>query len=329
MCTVVHARGRPGAARALSPPARAPLLVLAVAGGLAIGLENPARAEKVTTVFTLDPAPANLLNVELTITASGTTVSDTDTSTGSGMIEADLDVVFHPLDVTGLTFTGGRMFLTDVSFVLEYGLFVGRIFAEGTGISGYLNTTDSPGPVAAGSFPTVEHEVVLDQGTAEAVPSGLLLPLLVDPVTIDLSAAPVTAASMTTGTLNWALAGVSGDHAIYDADLYFPIDFVGRPESNETLIADLAFEGLLTARGQFAVTIPHPDIVAASDLSPTGTLSFIAVVEPGFAVVVESTEDHVVWTPRATNTPAGITMHYVDPQDPLPAHRSYRARLAE
>ena len=133
MCAVVHARPmclhRPALTRRR--------LVAAALLGMALGVSGQALAESAGIVFTLAPPPANLLSVGLTITANGLTVSDTDASTGSGMIEANLDVGFSPFDVTGLTFTGGRMFLSDMAFQLSYGFF-GNINAVGTGISGFL-----------------------------------------------------------------------------------------------------------------------------------------------------------------------------------------------
>ena len=82
--------------------------------------------------------PGNQNNLSLTLTARyGSTVKNgTDTTSATGNMQAALEVTFDPLthqvqEVTGLTFMGGSIQLSDVSFTLDYGLILGKIIATG------------------------------------------------------------------------------------------------------------------------------------------------------------------------------------------------------
>jgi hypothetical protein len=274
-------------------------------------------------VFTLDPPPANVLPVTLTVTAGADTRTDTQPSTMSGSPEADLTLTFTPVDVTGLEFTGGRLALSDMTFDLDYG-FSGNLIAESSNISGFLDTSLPPGPVVDGLFPLDQHSYTIDQGTFNVVPSGLIS-LFIDPMFVDLSTDPTVSTISTIGQLGFSQDSVAGSIASYSATFSFPFAFTNVVLSNSTSIAELIIDGSISGAGPASVILPPPKVISAAGLESTG-FEFVAGVESGATYVVDYTENFSNWIPDATGTATSVSYLYSDPAAAA-SGKGYRIRF--
>jgi len=233
----------------------------------------PARADFTTVDLTLVPASAqyNTVDLSLEVSASGSTVSDTDTSTIAGNVLAQLTYTAPPAaydaDVTGLEFTGGHVTFSDISFYLSFGL-AGNITADGTNLAGYPDTPAPPGTVTVVhfpsqfEFPTQEHEVVLNEGSFVIAGNGLIGGFLSpNPMLFDLSTSPMSGTTTGTGTLDVSSPVIAGNLATYDVTLTMPVAFDEEVYNDGTIAASVVASGILQAAGQFTHVIPEPATV--------------------------------------------------------------------
>jgi hypothetical protein len=231
------------------------LLVSAVALGAFAGLSSALQADVIGVELNVVPGPeTNRLDMTLTATISGGDLNDSDTATVSGALAADLEVYFEPAthhvaDVNAIEFTGGRIYFSDVSFALDFGIF-GRINATGTGISAMPTSPLGPGIVEGGYFNTVDHVLVVDQGYFSASGTGVIGGFF-DPITVDLAAEPMEISSEATGTISVSLEGVEGNEGTYSVSLNLPLDYDVLLFENELITISFQGSGLVEGIGSF------------------------------------------------------------------------------
>jgi len=233
------------------------IVVALAAGGLS------ARTANVNLLLDPPDGTVNTLEVSVTAEAYGTSRSDSDTTTVTGNALAHLtyalDAMTCEVDVVGLEFTGGRVAMEDLTFTLNYGLFVGKINATGEGIAGTLDTPAPPGSVGEGAFWTEDHEILLNEGTFHAAGTGLIA-LVLDPISINLADDPVQATTVGEGFLETSSPSMAGQVAMYNVTLSLPVDFQERVVEEADLSADVGGVGLLRAQGSFSTVVPDPPV---------------------------------------------------------------------
>ena|GEM_PF-3799550 len=209
------------------------LRVLVVLGaGLCVFAAAPGEVVGEVISAELNVVPSDEVNrLEMSLTASGDggEISDSDTSTVTGAIKADLEIYFDPAthevtDVNSIAFTGGRIYFSDVSFTLDFGPLFGKVNAVGTGIAATPASPSGPGPVEGESFNTLDHVLIVDEGLFNASGTGVIGGLF-DPMTIDLSVEPMEISSEATGSISVALEAVEGGGATYSVTLNLPLEY--------------------------------------------------------------------------------------------------------
>ncbi|MBN2024906.1 MAG: hypothetical protein JW809_19170 [Pirellulales bacterium] len=224
-----------------------------------LAMAIPAPAAVVPVVLTLDPATDAINTAH--ITASLSVLSDSDDSTVTGTMNTNLTLDFNPVtrqvtSLTGLEFTGGRVYFSDIHLEKSV-IFVGGVTADGTNLEGTFDTPDSlppPGAVTGGQFNAGDHTIILDHGTFTIQGTGNLsddIPL----TTLYLDDDPIEATTEATGTLSASLQGVSGYVATYGAVLVLPLTFEQTYTVSGFSVV-VAGEGTLQARGTFTVQSP-------------------------------------------------------------------------
>ena len=200
------------------------------------------------------PDETNLLEMTLTATISGDSISDSDTATVTGSVTTDLEVYFDPAthqvaDVNSMAFTGGRLYFSDVSFTLDLGIF-GKIHATGTGIAATPTSPWGPGAVEGGNFNTIDHVLVVAQGLFNAYGTGIIGGFF-DPVTIDLSVEPMEASADVIGTIAVSLEALDEGEATYNVVLNLPVQFDEIVLESEMVTVSVQGVGLVEAAGSF------------------------------------------------------------------------------
>ena len=285
----------------------------------------PALLADIVTVSTnlvmTDPDPVNQLTLTVLASAMGINRSDTDTSTATGNITADLGIQFDPathevIGVDELEFTGGTVTFSDVSFTLNFWPF-GNVLASGTGIAGTMDTPDPPGTVAGGTFNTVEHTLILNDGQFHAYGTGTVGGMF-EPITVDLSADPIETTSDMTGSLDVSLATAHGSVATYDAVMTLPVNFDEEIYNQDDIVVRVTGAGTFEAAGQFARTVPYFGAVAPA--VSTG----LEEAEPGDTSFTRDGGDtELEWTlnaPRVDGV-AEVDDAFSDPADPGNRHQ--------
>lgn len=239
-------------------------LVPMVALGGFVGLPGEASAEAIGVDLNLVPADeTNRISMTLTALVSGSEVSDSDTATITGNVTAELEIYFDPathdvVDVNAIAFTGGRLYFSDVSFTLNFGLF-GRIEADGTGIAATPKSPSGPGPVEEGNFNTSDHVLVVDQGLFSAYGTDIVGELF-EPITIDLAVEPMEASSDVIGTITVSLDAVQDAEAAYSVVLNLPVQFDEIVLEDEVATISVQGAGVVEAAGSFTRCILHTDL---------------------------------------------------------------------
>ena len=212
--------------------------------------------------------PESHIDATLTINAAGLSAADSDTTMVTGDMTAQLAVDFDPAmpdvaDVNSIRFTGGRLQFSDMSFTLDFSFF-GKINATATGVAA---TPDSPlgaGPVTDHNFDTINHLLILDQGTMYAAGTGLVGGLF-EPTTIALSVEPMVLSWYGTGMVSVALESVDANAAAYSVTLILPVNYDEILLKDESVRIDFAGSGVVEAHGHFVRTLCplHADLAEA------------------------------------------------------------------
>ena len=243
---------------------RRPARFLPVFGLVLLAVAAPVRADFTTLDLTLVPATAqyNTVDLSVEIEASGSSVSDDDTSTLTGNVLAEITYTAAPAayeaDVTGLEFTGGRVAFSDVAFYLSFGI-LGSISADGTSLAGYPNTPVPPGTVTGIQFPADQHEFVLNEGVFNIEGNGFVGGLLdPNPMVFDLASDPISGTTAGDGTLEVSSPTIIGDLATYDVTLTMPVALDEEVYNDGSIAASVVASGTLRAAGQFTHPVPEP-----------------------------------------------------------------------
>jgi len=230
-------------------------LVPMVALGALVGLPAEASAEVIPVDLNLVP-PDETNRVDMTLTAlvSGYKASDSDTSTITGNMTGALEIYFDAathdvVDVNTIAFTGGRLYFSDVSFTLNFGL-LGRIEASGTGIAATPKSPLGPGPVEEGNFNMSDHVLVVDQGLFSAYGTSMIGGLF-DPITIDLAVEPMEASPDAIGTIAVSLDAVQDSEGAYSVVLNLPVQLDEIVFENEVATIRVQSVGVVEAAGSF------------------------------------------------------------------------------
>ncbi len=238
-------------------------------------------AETVSVDLQLTP-PGSQNNLSLTLTATyGALVrSDSDTTSAAGNMLANLELGFDPVthqvqNVTGLTFTGGTIHLSDVEFTLNYSI-LGKIEADGTGIACTMNTPNPPGAVAGDTFYFIEHEAIFNQGLFHAEGTGLVGGLF-DPIDLDLSQEPLSVTNDGNGTLTVNLIDSDSSTATYEVYILIPLDFYETilDDPDNSILVTLEGMGALEARGYFSRCALSADLSGDCQVDAVDLMMFL------------------------------------------------------
>lgn len=220
-----------------------------------VGLPAEASSEVIPVDLILVPADGtNRVDMTLTASVSGTERSDSDTATITGNMTVALEIYFDPathdvIDVNAISFTAGRLYFSDVSFTLNFGL-LGKIEATGTGIAATPKSPSGPGPVDEGFFNTKDHVLVVDQGLFIADGTGIIGGFF-EPITINLALEPMEASSDAIGTIVVSLDSVQNAEAAYNVVLNLPVQFDEVVFENEMATIFVQGAGVVEAAGSF------------------------------------------------------------------------------
>ncbi len=221
------------------------------------GLAGRIQAETIAVDLILSEPDSqnNRLDTTLTVYTLLGARSDTDTATVTGSITANLGVyfdrsTFDVADVNSLEFTGGSIKLSDMSFILNYGTFVGTIRASTTGIAARPSSPWGPGTVDQTYFNTADHSVLLNQGSVTAYGTGLLANLF-EPVTVSFADEPIEASADAVGTVAVLLDRIEGSELVYRVNLILPVAYDESVPVADGVTASIAGGGVIAAAGEF------------------------------------------------------------------------------
>ncbi len=189
--------------------------------------------------------PTNVIDLTLATDVAGNS-SDMTVVSGSASAQLDFDVHGTQIIPTGLTFTGGQIALSDVSFSFLFGL----LQVQATGIEGFPSTISPPGLVQNNQFNAAEHQLTFDAGMINAPGNS-----------VDLSQTPLTGPGSGLGQVQVVPIGspVGADYT-FAATISLPI------EINESYMipnvpvvgdvtATLLGSGTAVSRQEFTITI--------------------------------------------------------------------------
>lgn len=196
---------------------------------------SAAEASIVTSVLTTTPASGSTnrltLNVEVPLFGSKSVTARVD-----GTINTRMSMLLNPftgtlLDFAGLELTGGRCLLYDDSdgdrvLQLSWNIFVASLKVD---IQNLACTFDTPIPYGSISpttnpsvfeFPTEEHEVIINEGTAVAKGTGLASSV---DYSFDFNAEPMNATTEAIGKITLGNPSIAGNKATYNVQIELPI----------------------------------------------------------------------------------------------------------
>lgn len=209
--------------------------------------------------------------IDLTIEGDvlGTKKTSSDSADVSGNMLATLGIAIDPatyevVRVETIEFTGGRIAISDTSFSLNWGLIVGRVDIDATGVGGTLRTPNPPGLVADGLFNAAEHEVVLDAGVFSARGTGLIGGFMPEnPYVIDLAANPLAATTDAIGSIAVSSPDVAPGTVSYDVTLTLPV-FLDQIVLEEPGQASVRVVGTATleSRGRIVLAADYGKVAA-------------------------------------------------------------------
>ena len=198
--------------------------------------------------------PESRIDATVTMTALGQSRHDSDTTTVTGNVTAELGVYFDAdvpevADANSIRFTGGALQFSDMSFTLDFSFF-GKINASATGLGGRADSPSGAGIVSDGEFDMLNHVLIFDKGEMHAAGTGTVGGLF-EPMTIKLSDDPMALSGGGTGNVSVALESLDGYEATYSVTLVLPVSFDEIIYNDEVAQIDFSGDGVVTARGYF------------------------------------------------------------------------------
>jgi len=235
--------------RSPSEPMRLSAFVCCLAAAVLLLSASSTRAVEVPITLNLaevNPANPVFNRLDLSVSASfGITITRTDTTDLTGSVEALLDVtpLAEGVQVNGVRFTGGQVVASPVEFDFGLALIVG------SGLGGEVMTSIAGfSPVNAGTFPTQDHEILIDQGTIVATG-------LVNETVVLTEADPVSFSDVGVGNLDVQQTDVQGRMFTFGVEVTLPVDATDMIDSPE---ATLGASGTIRAANEFSIFIPSP-----------------------------------------------------------------------
>ncbi|HBO43650.1 MAG TPA: hypothetical protein DD670_06915, partial [Planctomycetaceae bacterium] len=211
--------------------------------------------------LTFVPATSSYNTLNLTVSASYSLFSDSDTKSttvqSGSTAQLKLDYTFDDVtrvvtSVNSIEFVGGNFTLSDVEFNLSFlfGAVTEKI--KGIGIGGTFDTPSPPGSITGGTaatFPTEQHDVVLNQGRLEM--SGYVAQ------TIYLSSNSIATTTTGTGQINTSAPSIVGGTATYNVEMILPVNFNEPVDTGDpNLVATVKGVGTFKAVGSFVIEPP-------------------------------------------------------------------------
>ena len=227
-----------------------------------------AAGEQLAVNFILTPPTPTQNTLPITVSASidtgfpfGTlSDSDSDTSTFSGNMLANLDLSFDAAgsvtSLNTLAFTGGRVqFDDDLLFQLSYAFGLASVNASASNLAGVIQTPLPPAPITGNSFSLALHTLTINEGTLVATGSGLA-----DDVnqTTRFDTAAITAPLNGTATISVQLDQVLGPFAYYTATVTAPFSYNNALDISPEISASVATAGTFVAQASFSRPLLTP-----------------------------------------------------------------------
>jgi hypothetical protein len=218
----------------------------------------PLLAIPASTTLTLVNEP-NFNRITVTVDPQvGLNVSDTETTTLTGIVTAQLDIDPQAGTTTELTLTNGRANGTNMTFSRTIP-FVGGYTITVSDLSAAIYTINPPGAVtpATGQFAANQHQFVIDQGTISGSTNGLI-----GNNTINEAFTPETPASGTgtgTGTVTLTATGDSGIYRTFNVVATLPVSISDTFVAGTTTV-NITASGTVKASG--TVQVPRTPYLA-------------------------------------------------------------------
>lgn len=217
-----------------------------------------AQAIEISVPLTLVPATSQANRLLLAARTNGLSDSDTIDLSGSLVTQLDLAVDSQGAQLAGLRFVSSQVAASDLDLDFRV-LFFNAASIDGRNLGAeVLTAVPSFSQVTAGTFPTEDHRLLLNQGTLAVFGSQI------DDTTINLADEPFELTQVGTGNVALNLVSSSGQQRTYDLTLELPIDAT---ETTDDPVATIDALGQVIATGQFIVTLP-----LAGDYNEDGTV---------------------------------------------------------
>lgn len=199
-------------------------------------------------------------------------LGDSDTTTLTGSVTAQLDINPKTGKTSELTLSNGRVNGTNMNFSRSIFLVGGYNFNV-TNFSAALNTTSPPGVVdpGTGQFDASQHRFDVDQGAITGSTNGII-----GNNTINEAFTPANPASGNgtgTGTVTLGLVGDSGIYRVYNVTVTLPVTIADTFDAGGLLV-DVTATGTLKATG--TVQVPRTEYLAWTAAQSTPGVSFQA-----------------------------------------------------
>ena len=209
-------------------------------------------ADSATVSLNLGIEPSSTLDATL----RWIVFDDTETTQlgGNLLVNVEWTAVGSDAEVTGISFVGGTVTATDVTFNL------GPANFTTSGMGGNITTPTPPGSVSlAGSqFDAAEHRFTVNQGAVNV--TGIVT------TTINLTTSPVVSDLSGTGSISLVEVSRLGNQVTYDLGLDVPMNFSGSLGSTPVN---------LSATGSIATT-PQQVVLLVPE-SPTSVLALLCI----------------------------------------------------
>jgi hypothetical protein len=199
--------------------------------------------------------PVNVLSVEFDAGRLGSDSGQTSLN-GTLMAELHVDTSSGFPTPTGITFNGGRVEASDVTFEFLLGI----VEIQLSDLAGFPATPLPPGDITDNRFDASQHQLIINEGTIKAIGT-----------TIDLSTDPVLTDGEGRGSITLTQVGpAEGDLFTYDVNVSLPVSgvdtfVVENVPLYGSIDVDVSMAGKVEAKDRFSLSIPAKPILLAGD----------------------------------------------------------------